>query len=70
MMEILKQSWKCMTKLSAVKFVTKQNMEESDNDNGNGGKDEDGDDDPDECKVGRSPQHQLVQVALSSAKSR
>ena len=46
-------------------------MEESDNDKDNGEKDEDGSaDDPDECKVGRSPQHQLVQVALSSAKSR
>ena len=31
---------------------------------------EDGKDDLNECKVGRSPQHQVVQVALSSAKSR
>ena len=31
---------------------------------------EDGKDDLNEYKVGQSPQHQVVQVALSSAKSR
>ena len=40
------------------------------NNNNNDDDDDNCDDDGDECKVGRSPQHQVVQVALSPAKSR